>query len=88
VVVNGEGNDIPDDDSNDSISDSNIDQTSHGVILSRLGIQCEACVRRILIWKNETKGKDQKFGSANACRYNMCKYALAHHFEYVFARNF
>lgn len=59
-------------------------QTGDGVIWPK----SEACVRRMLIWKNEIKGKDQKFGSAEAFRYNMRKYAIVHRFDYVFMRNY
>jgi len=39
------------------------------------------------IWKNEFKGKDQVFASAEAVRHSMWRYAIANRLEYKFVRN-
>jgi len=39
------------------------------------------------VGKKEITGKGQKFLSADAIRYNIWKYAIAHQFEYKLDRN-
>ena len=39
------------------------------------------------MWKNEIRGKGQRFTSADAFRYSMWKYAIAHQFDYKLQRN-
>ena len=41
----------------------------------------------MVIWKNEIVGKGQKFSSADAFRYSIWKYAIAHQFDYKLERN-
>ena len=71
LVVNRKGNDILDNDSNHFNFDFYMDGTSDGVILPKSGLRSEEYVRRLLIWKNEIKGKNEKLGSADAFRYTM-----------------
>ena len=56
-VLDDLGDDIPDDDSRHSSLDFNMDETSDRVICPKSGLQTKSSIRRILIWKNEIRGK-------------------------------
>ena len=68
-------------------TDSESEADGEKVIWGRLGVKAESYRKKMVIWKNEIIGKGQKFQSADAFRYSIWKYAIAHKFHYKLARN-
>jgi len=57
------------------------------VVWGSSGVNAESYKKKMVIWKNKIIGKGQKFQSADAFRYSIWKYAIAHKFDYKLARN-
>ena len=79
--------DATDGEFDDVESDSGSEIEGEVGVWSASGVTSEAYKRTMVVWKNEIRGKGQKFTLADAFRYRMWKYAIAHQFDYKLERN-
>ena len=77
----------PVEESDFSGTDAESEAEGEEVVWGRSGVNAERYKKKMAVWKNEIIGKGQKFQSADAFRYSIWKYAIAHKFDYKLARN-